>query len=203
MKKIIFYILIILVFTSCSSTIKLTETPIEKKNGVQVININEGEAKGTIAYYSDYWFHDFNKKLYPTVSEPYLKFLSKETRGEKIKMLWAAHTTVFPYISTTVLVYNEAKKIGKFEEKICKNLKKKQNATAIESESFSTKRGKFRRLSYMILDEQTKIQTQHIEYLGVVKDRTFRVVFWTADSNLLVLNNEADGVMKTLSMQWY
>ena len=202
MKKIIFYTLVILVFTSCSSTIKLAEVPIDQNYGVQIISIEEGDAKGTLTYNGDYWFHNFDKNLYPTVSEPYLKYISKETKRDQSKMLWAAHTTIFPYISSTAVVYEEAKKIDKFEEKICKTLKKKQNATMIESTRFGTTSGRFRRLSYLIYDEQTKIQIQHIEYFGVVKDKTFRIIFWTSDSNLLALNNEADKIMQTLSMQW-
>lgn len=203
MRKNIFYILTVFIFTSCSSTIKLTEVPIDKNYGVQTITIEEGEAKGKLTYNGDYWFHDFNENLYPTVSANYLKYISKETKREKAKMLWAAHTTVFPYISSTTLVYDEAKKIDEFEDKVRKTLRKKQNATAIETDQFSTKGGIFTRLSYLIYDEQTKIQTQHIEYLGVIKNRTFRIVFWTSDSNLLALNNETDKIMQTLSIVWY
>lgn len=203
MKKIIFYILTIFTFASCSSTIKLTEVPIDKNYGVQTITIEEGDAKGTLTYNGDYWFHDFDKNLYPTVSEPYLKYVSKEVKKEKSKMLWATHTTVLPYISSAALVYNKAKDIDKFEDEIRKKLRKKHNATAIENYSYGTKAGKFTRLSYLVYDEETKIQTQHIEYIGILKDKTFRIIFWTSDSNLLALNNEADRIMQTLSVQWY
>jgi hypothetical protein len=203
MKKIIFYTLTILVFASCSSTIKLTEVPIEKNYGVQTISIEEGEAKGKITYNGDYWFHDFDDDLYPTVSEPYLKYLSKLTKKDNAKMLWAAHTTVLPYIASTALVYDEAKKIDGFQEDLRTDLRKKHNATAVENQSFGTKAGEFQRLSYLIYDDETRIQTQHIEYIGVIKNKTFRIIFWTSDSNILVLNNETDRIMQTLSVQWY
>ena len=200
MKKIIFYTLIILVLASCSSTIKLVEVPIDEQYGVQIVSIEEGEAKGTLTYNGDYWFHDFDDGLYPTVSESYLEYISKETNREQSKMLWAAHTTIFPYISSVALVYNKVENMADFEAEIRKELRKKENATRIDSERFVTESGRFKKMSYFIYDEETKIQTRHIEYLGTVKDKTFRVVFWTSDSNPLVLNDEADQIMQTLSV---
>jgi hypothetical protein len=209
MKKITAYLFSMivvfstLILSSCSSTIKLPQVPVEERYGVKIVTIAENEVKGYITYYGDYWFHDFNKNLYPAVSKSYLKALSKENRGDNSKMLWANHTTALPYFSSVALIYNEKKDIEKFEDKISKSLKKKYNGTMFEGANFNTKSGNFRRLSYLIYDEKTKTQTQHIEYFGVVKDKTLRIIFWTSDSNLIALNNETDNIMHTLSIEWY
>ena len=164
-KLILFLYTFILFFISCKSVVELQPT-IQKKDGIQEIKIKEGQIDASIRYNGDYWFHNFDNKLYPTISNLYLDDLKSLNKGTKVKMLWSSHTTVLPYFSSVAFVYDETD-VKKLEEDLFKHLKNNLKGTNIESEEFGNYTAQWTKMNYLVFDPITKTQTFHTEYFYI------------------------------------
>lgn len=193
---------ILFILTSCASSVSLQPNLVSNE-GKQALHISNNNLKGSIDYYGDYLFHDFEKALFPSGSEAFFEDLKMLHKKKKATIVAAAHTTALPYFSTLFLVYNTSQEADVFEKNLKTHLINNLQASNYESEPIDTKAGRLQKAVYLIYNPKLKTQTTHIEYFGNVKNTMIRCVFWTADSNVLSLNKEADKIIKTLAVQWY
>lgn len=199
MRNIIL-LLVIIFFNSCSEILKLASN-IQAENGHKIVVIPEVKTK--IIYPGDYDFHDFDADLFPVVRPDFLKDLRKLNHKKTGKLLYAGHTFIRPIFSSTAFLYQKKYNGKSFAEQLQKELKSDYEATSSEITPFGTKAGEFYQLTYYLENPKLKIKTQHVEYIGVLKERTIRVLFWTTDSNEQTIFRESEAIMKSLAMEWH
>lgn len=194
---------ILLIVSSCASSIVL-QPSLTPNEGYRTLHISNHHLKGSIDYYGDYFFHDFQQALFPSISEAFFTDLRTLHQKKKATIVAAAHTTVLPYFSTVFLVYNTPQEeVDVFEKNLKIHLTNTLQVHTYESETIDTKVGQLQKATYHVYNPILRIENTHIEYFGKVKNTMIRCVFWTADSNALSLNKEADKIIKTLTVQWY
>ncbi|MGB0983828.1 MAG: hypothetical protein ACPG19_07290, partial [Saprospiraceae bacterium] len=177
------------------------ENNIQAKDGNKIISIPE--VKTTIAYHGDYVFHDFSNEYFPIVRTDFLKDLKKLNSKKMGRLLYASHTSIRPIFSSTAFLYEKKYNAKSFAEQLKKELRSDYQATNLEVSIYGTKAGEFYQLTYYIENPELKIKTQHVEYIGILKEKTIRIIFWTIDSNEQSIFRESEAIMKSLTMQWH
>jgi len=149
----------------------------------------------------DYYFHPLKQKYFLGGNEHFLKYITKRVANHQPKLMFAAHTFVPPYYSAVAILYKNARIDSVFKHKVIQQLKDEMHVSRNIVEAISTSFGRSTKIEYSAADRTTKIMLWYTEYLIDKGNQVVRLCFWTTDGTESIIDEEIEGIVKTIKFE--
>ena len=151
-----------------------------------------------VQLYGDYKFHSLKRKHFSDVDKRFLKYAGAKTNSGTPKLMYAAHTFVYPFYSTIGLLYKGQHVHDHLFSNIRQQLQGDLNTTFNTVDSFYTNIGTAYYFSYPVRHAATGTTTLHREYLINNQQDLIRFHFWTTNADTNMVFREAEAILKNI-----
>ena len=127
----------------------------------------------SVQYYGDYVLHDFTKSKTLFWNANFVKTLP--IKNAKSKFLYAAHTTIAPFIQSVGFLYKNAS-LTQITAAATTNLKR-QNARNINVSTIAINGDSYTKITYNLPNASLKISENYADYYTKTENNVLRIAF--------------------------
>jgi len=194
-KQISLVLFVLIILTSCNVTNK-SASSIKPLDGYIYFEQKSPDIK--IQLLGDYFFQPLKTKYFRDIDKRFIKYITLKYDNKAPKILYKAHTIIQPFYSTVCLQYQTSFLDTTSFKEINNELKDGLNSAISEMKRIECGGKDVFKIKYQVTNSINKIYSSHTEYFFRNGNYTYRILFWTTDSNDEVISYEAEKIIENI-----